>query len=1401
MKSLRFSAQRKWSLCSAMEVLDMATRTSNITTSQHTGSSGFLSPEWKATEEPFEKDIPTTSRVPSDGLEMLQSMLTRVFPRNRLEKMKKEYRGLKTWAEKAEYLDQLIMKRGPKMRTEQNPASRFKEMVGKIQHTTKERIRSCSDTSADSQLQEEQLSEIENEPKEDSDLSLRIAETVLRSVERDLNYAQEYAASEEDLSFPTVGGVSVPTTSQKLSTKKVSENLSRKSSEDQGTSVDSESITAVTQERETEWENKHVEEEIEHLEPAGLSSKGAHLSGLENYPVIQIQYQQPILSGDKFEPFLRHIGRTQSSAQNEKKEDQEIPIFTLLKNKLSCADIKEDQDPPVKASSDIAARSSDINLSTNGQHLSILKLIESEMDLEEDGIGAKEESPTLAISTDLSEKWQEEKLSEIEIEHLKSFLSKTLEDFLIDKLIKIIMLKSVLSKSLEGFVSEKLSEIVVETKMGLGEEYQNLQSMIDGSPVILEKEFLGKHIFMEMFSEPEIVNLKSVLSKNLQDRLIERFSETGIITNLELEKQHKNLSLQGVKDRSGMVLVPDLAEKMHESCEDRLSEMEISLKSIVNRNMQDRPISRLLETRESEEMAIRKEHQNFSFPGVDERQPKREADLLKKWNGQSKEKCSEPEIIIKYLNQNLQNGAIEGHSQTGANTEIELGKKHQNHSLQIIKVRLPMAMETNSPNIGQDHHKRELSEQQINLKSDSEKTLQDYLIERLLETEIMSLKEFLNKCLQDHLLQKLSETGLIMKEELETVHQKHSWTNILKGQPGAVETDLCDVNQVRSGRSLAKPQEEPVLSQPIQDFLPEVLSETEIRNLKSFLSKKIQDHIVKRISEIGLITEEELKKIYQNLFVLRANQRLSRAVESDLPEEEQNLSLKSLLTKILRDRLSETKLVHLKSLLSKILKESHRDKLSETEISLKSTLSSNLQELPIESISETGLINERELGGVCQNLLLQNVKGKPLIVPDTYTLQKGKYHSNQSLDNLTIINEKPVLGKEKLELPVENVPGQVTCVVANLIDETQTSRVIHLPQKNILKGESQDQQSYFGKAEVEHSKPDFGKSLKVKQPYENLKGTRETVESPSLNAHDISVQTELKEYLCKPTLSFPVNPQTFIFVHSGSEEETKSPDKSHKKSKRKKKHAKRSKKHVASCCPPQGQVLMCTQFKKEKQIGFNNCTEMLKEKHRKHSEPPSPRSCVSEAKKDSKHSTVSDILNKESLKQKAEQEREDDGRPKKSLSKSKIPAATVSELKLQHSAKTLQEKSYNYADKKELDMEIFRHLEKAVERALCDLGEVPEVILYQPLHSARSHTAPSICSPTKETHRVQPGSSYTTSLAPSAGDDPGNATNSKFDILDSQEQHVKLASEKWAVVCKIIQRILQQNLRSQKDGE
>nr|XP_060622766.1 cation channel sperm-associated targeting subunit tau [Anolis sagrei ordinatus] len=53
-------------------------------------------------------------------------------PRERLQRMKKEYRSLSTWREKAEYLDQLILKRGPKTKPPQPKMSRFREIVEKI---------------------------------------------------------------------------------------------------------------------------------------------------------------------------------------------------------------------------------------------------------------------------------------------------------------------------------------------------------------------------------------------------------------------------------------------------------------------------------------------------------------------------------------------------------------------------------------------------------------------------------------------------------------------------------------------------------------------------------------------------------------------------------------------------------------------------------------------------------------------------------------------------------------------------------------------------------------------------------------------------------------------------------------------------------------------------------------------------------------------------------------------------------------------------------------------------------------------------------------------------------------------------------------------------------------------
>ncbi|XP_013923757.1 PREDICTED: amyotrophic lateral sclerosis 2 chromosomal region candidate gene 11 protein, partial [Thamnophis sirtalis] len=108
---------------------DRKDHSSNVIKPRHMDYPAFLSPDLKVTVGSPELESPKET---TEQYKTLQEALKEPA-RERLEKMKKEYRTLKTWREKAEYLDQLILKRGPRSKP-QTKLSRFKEIVGKM-HT------------------------------------------------------------------------------------------------------------------------------------------------------------------------------------------------------------------------------------------------------------------------------------------------------------------------------------------------------------------------------------------------------------------------------------------------------------------------------------------------------------------------------------------------------------------------------------------------------------------------------------------------------------------------------------------------------------------------------------------------------------------------------------------------------------------------------------------------------------------------------------------------------------------------------------------------------------------------------------------------------------------------------------------------------------------------------------------------------------------------------------------------------------------------------------------------------------------------------------------------------------------------------------------------------------------
>ncbi|XP_067154718.1 cation channel sperm-associated targeting subunit tau-like [Apteryx mantelli] len=779
---------------------------------------------------------------------------------------------------------------------------------------------------------------------------------------------------------------------------------------------------------------------------------------------------------DKSEPFLGLVDRSQAVLLSEKKEDEVVPLFTLLEEIEGREE--EDQDPSVRRPLTEDVKNLHVTLSKNDHCQSLLSPVELEEEYQKlSSLNVKEILP-LAIERDVFAIEQEQTYSETKITHLNSSLTKALEESFIDTFINLIILKSVVGKSLEEVIKDRLSEVTVVTRE-VGEEYQNLQSITSISPVVLESSiYEGQNISRKRLpAEGQTVNLKSVVSQNLQDHPMERFFERGMIPDLELGKKHQDLSSQGIQEGLSVVSEPELAGKSCNS-EERTSETDVtSLRYVLKQNQSDFSVERLIEMRLMEEVQLEKKHQHSFLLNADTRQPKHEADF----SDGRKENQSEMEIsVIKALSCDLQDHSPQRFSETGlvkgtdteyecqkiplqsvketqlvdtgmdlperenscegntAKTEIinlksplpqnlqkytlerlsemKLEKDSQNTSLDVIDVRLPIDVETELPRIGQDHYQQKPSE--LKVKSVSNKALQDTLIERVLETEIMNLKPLLNKFLQHHLTEKLSRQ--MMEEKLKKVHQNLSSLNVREGELVAQETDLLDINQVNCSENLAEQsiiKGKPALSESMQNFLLELLPEKEIMTLKSVLSKKIQDHLVERLAKIGLITEEELRKVKENLLLLRASRGWSKDRESGLLKEEQSPTLKSLLYPNLQDKPSETK--HLESLTGKMPEDS-KGSISETEVtSSESILSNTLEDLRKEIILEIEIFNKIEEESDAE---------KPQTDSDTETRN------------------------EKQDFCEDEFPDPVADVVVNVNNEKQTNNLMHfLKKKKFLK--------------------------------------------------------------------------------------------------------------------------------------------------------------------------------------------------------------------------------------------------------------------------------------------------------------------------------------------------------------
>ncbi|XP_045152584.1 LOW QUALITY PROTEIN: C2 calcium-dependent domain-containing protein 6 [Echinops telfairi] len=233
--------------------------------------------------------------------------------------------------------------------------------------------------------------------------------------------------------------------------------------------------------------------------------------------------------------------------------------------------------------------------------------------------------------------------------------------------------------------------------------------------------------------------------------------------------------------------------------------------------------------------------------------------------------------------------------------------------------------------------------------------------------------------------------------------------------------------------------QKPMLNPKLGIFLEE-LSKAEIKKLKSELSKHIQHYLVERLSKSGHITEEDLPKVYQNLYVMNesSGQKVFQEKYSETAKEIMSfvnnfhhhfidkhleIKLRSFLSEILKnyflENLSGSKLfketepatilsttplraesasvsvhdsdqdvsresseswfdINTVYPLNKSLQSSLMALSENKLLNLKTDLSKCIQTLFIEKLSKSGLLTKRQLEGINQHIHLNNPSSTPL---------------------------------------------------------------------------------------------------------------------------------------------------------------------------------------------------------------------------------------------------------------------------------------------------------------------------------------------------------------------------------------------------------------------------------------
>ncbi|EPQ02698.1 Amyotrophic lateral sclerosis 2 chromosomal region candidate protein 11 protein [Myotis brandtii] len=291
--------------------------------------------------------------------------------------------------------------------------------------------------------------------------------------------------------------------------------------------------------------------------------------------------------------------------------------------------------------------------------------------------------------------------------------------------------------------------------------------------------------------------------------------------------------------------------------------------------------------------------------------------------------------------------------------------KGQNTSPQDTTYQSTPDEKTDLPSNGQrlDREENDLSSTLENLST--------LLMGKLNEPDVTMLKSFFKNIFNVFLKHNQSEKRRQPEKELERLIQ-HPFLN-----------NAEDLEEIKENFDEAdKLDRKPNLNPKLRVF-PEALSESEIEKFKAEVSKHIQHYLVERLSESGHITKEDLPKIYQNLYLIN---------EKTEPKE-QNVSLEKY-SEIVNETMS-------------FVNNSNNHFIDKNlEIRLRSFLNEILQNYLLKNLSESSLFKKTESEPMHSNIPSLRTKSS-----STSFHELGQDISKGSFDRRLEINMKYPVNK------------------------------------------------------------------------------------------------------------------------------------------------------------------------------------------------------------------------------------------------------------------------------------------------------------------------------------------------------------------------------------------------------